>query len=249
MNLLEANKSKDIVEIAEINDMLNVDLTDDEISCIIENVCYAAVYVNEDADSQTIISGGGIIGNIGEETPIQPLWKQNDFHRDVTKSVATKYFSDSIATKIGNYDKDVDTKYSAVTAYIFETPAIYIHFNEYATGSDDSRDYIAAMWFVSARLAWNNGNKESAYMYLGYGLHPIQDKEAHGQIGRGKARPQHIVSYTNGDNIIHADDTTGWEWTNSSRNALKSVSGSKVRYNAAVNETNRLLSEFSQAFK
>ena len=47
-------------------------------------------------------------------------------------------------------------------------------------------------------------------MYLGYALHPLQDKEAHGQIGRGKSTPQHLVSYTKGDNITHADDKTGW---------------------------------------
>lgn len=29
-------------------------------------------------------------------------------------------------------------------------------------------------------------------MYLGYALHPLQDKEAHGQIGRGKSTPQHL---------------------------------------------------------
>ena len=78
-------------------------------------------------------------------------------------------------------------------------------------------------------------------MYLGYALHPLQDKEAHGQIGRGKSTPQHLVSYTKGDNITHADDKTGWEWTNSSRNALKAVSGSKKRYNAAVAVQNSIL--------
>lgn len=78
------------------------------------------------------------------------------------------------------------------------------------------------------RASWRGKRaKENAYMYLGYALHPLQDKEAHGQIGRGKSTPQHLVSYTKGDNITHADDKTGWEWTNSSRNALKAVSGSK----------------------
>lgn len=80
-------------------------------------------------------------------------------------------------------------------------------------------------------------------------LHPLQDKEAHGQIGRGKKTPQHLVSYTAGDNIRHADDVTGWEWTNSSKNALKKVSGSKKRYNAAVSVTRNYLNQYKAILK
>lgn len=71
-------------------------------------------------------------------------------------------------------------------------------------------------------------------MYLGYALHPLQDKEAHGQIDRGEKYPAH--TYIVGSNRHHADDETDWEWTNSNRNELK-VPGSRARYNATVSVT------------
>lgn len=77
----------------------------------------------------------------------------------------------------------------------------------------------------------------------------LPKKEAHGQIGSGKSIPQHLVSYTKGDNITHADDKTGWEWTNSSRNALKEVSGSRKRINAAKSITIQYLDQFSKILK
>ena len=170
-------------------------------------------------------------------------------HRDDTTSLAKSYFSAAVAEKIGKYNREVDIKYSSGWGAITGSANQYVHFNEYASGSDDSRDYAASAWFVASELAWKKGQKENAYMYLGYALHPLQDKEAHGQIGRGKSTPQHLVSYTKGDNITHADDKTGWEWTNSSRNALKAVSGSKKRYNAAVAVTKQYLAQCSKIFK
>lgn len=64
-----------------------------------------------------------------------------------------------------------------------------------------------------------------------------------------KKTPQHLISYTKGDNITHADDETGWEWTNSNRNALKKVSGSRKRYNAAVSVTRTYLSQYKKILK
>ncbi len=86
-------------------------------------------------------------------------------------------------------------------------------------------------------------------MYLGYALHPLQDKEAHGQIGRGEDIPRHDREYIKGDNITHADDETGWEWTDSNRNKLKYVSGSRVRYNAAVSVTDTWLKKYKDILK
>lgn len=82
---------------------------------------------------------------------------------------------------------------------------------------------------------------------MGYALHPLQDKEAHGQIGRGKAVPSH--TYKAGSNRHHADDKVGWEWTNSKRNELKSVKNSKKRYNAAVSVTKTWLSKYKNILK
>lgn len=47
-------------------------------------------------------------------------------------------------------------------------------------------------------------NKQTALMYLGYGLHAIQDIEAHGQISRGRAIPAHGVTADN-ENYVWCD--------------------------------------------
>lgn len=234
---------------------LGLNTNTEETICILKNVFEINEYVEEEkiADATEVFFPFDCIGGLFAEEPtlgsgIQPLWKA-EVHRDDTKSLATPYFGDTAAEKIGKYNREVDTKYSSGWGAITGSANQYIHFNEYASGSDDSRDYAAAAWFVASELAWKKGQKENAYMYLGYALHPLQDKEAHGQIGRGKPTPQHLVSYTKGDNITHADDKTGWEWTNSNRNALKAVSGSKKRYNAAVAVTKQYLEQYSKILK
>lgn len=47
--------------------------------------------------------------------------------------------------------------------------------------------------------------------------------------------------------ILRADET-GWEWTNSNRNELKRVPGSRVRYNATVSVTKTWLAKYSKIF-
>ena len=54
--------------------------------------------------------------------------------------------------------------------------------------------------FQGANTYMKNILKDDALKHLGYGLHAIQDIEAHGQIGRGDAIPQHIKP-SNGNNI------------------------------------------------
>ncbi|MCI6254731.1 hypothetical protein [Eubacterium coprostanoligenes] len=210
----------------------NNEFNEEEINCIIKNIFIADEYVKEESNNH--------------DYSIQPLWNKDTVHNSKTAELAKQYFSTTVANKIGTYNREVDIEYSATKGFVFNTPCKYIHFNEYASGSDDSRDYVASMWFVSSELAWKKGQKENAYMYLGYALHPLQDKEAHGQIDRGEKYPAH--TYIVGSNRHHADDETGWEWTNSNRNELKKVPGSRVRYNATVSVTKTWLAKYSKIF-
>lgn len=245
------------IDINQLISNLNLDTNYDETVCIVKNIISIDEYVDEEKikDATTGISLSDPIGGMLSKVPyekfgIQPLWNKDTVHRDATTNLASKIFnSTTIGTKIGNANREVDIKYSSGKGFVTGSANQYIHFNEYASGSEDSRDYAAASFLIACELAWNKGQKDNAYMYLGYALHPLQDKESHGQIGRGKTRPQHVVSYTAGDNISKADNTTGWEWTNSKRNALKAVSGSKVRYNAAVAVTREYLEQYQSILK
>lgn len=244
------------IDVNQLIETLGLQTNYNETVCIIDNLRRIDEYVEEekinDATTGSSLSdpfGGMLTKDMDAQPGIQPLWNKDTVHKNKTTEIAKKYFSSTVATKIGNYDREVDIKYSSGWGAITGSANQYIHFNQYASGSEDSRDYAATTWFVACSLAWQKGQKENAYMYLGYALHPLQDKESHGQIGRGKSIPQHLVSYTSGDNITHADDETGWEWTNSSRNALKKVSGSRVRYNAAVSVTDKYLKQYAGILK
>lgn len=244
------------IDVNQLIETLGLQTNYNETVCIIDNLRRIDEYVEEekinDATTGSSLSdsfGGMLTKDMDAQPGIQPLWNKDTVHKNKTTEIAKKYFSSTVATKIGNYNREVDIKYSSGWGAITGSANQYIHFNQYASGSEDSRDYAATTWFVACSLAWQKGQKENAYMYLGYALHPLQDKESHGQIGRGKSIPQHLVSYTSGDNITHADDETGWEWTNSSRNALKKVSGSRVRYNAAVSVTDKYLKQYAGVLK
>lgn len=233
---------------ALIND-LQLNTNEEETICIIKNVCEIDEYVEENKISEATMGNapldniGGILGY--NPNSIQPLWK-SEVHNTDTTSIAKSYFSADIAAKIGKANADVDVKYSSGWGAIANHANQYIHFNEYASGSEDSRDYAASTWFVASELAWKKGQSDNAYMYLGYALHPLQDKEAHGQIDRGKSVPAH--TYKAGSNRHHADDKTGWEW-NSNRSDLKEVAGSRVRYNAAVTVTREWLGKYKNILK
>lgn len=240
-NIEEDYKNLDIENIIQ---SLQLKTNYNETICIISNYYDIADYVEKNNHILEIC-----LIDLTENNNTAELQWGASFHRDRTETIAKKYFPAKIAEKIAKSDREVDIKYSSITGSVFNKQNQYIHFNEYATGNEDSRDYAAAAWFVASELAWKNKQPDNAYMYLGYALHPLQDKESHGQIGRGKDRPQHIKEYVKGDNITHADDETGWEWTNSKRNALKYVAGSRVRYNAAVNVTDKWLKEYKNILK
>lgn len=103
---------------------------------------------------------------------LQHIWNKDTVHKDATTTIAEDYFSAPVAAKIGQYNREVDVKYSSGVGAISGSPNQYIHFNEYASGSDDSRDYAAATWFIASELAWDKGQKENAYMYLEYAPSP-----------------------------------------------------------------------------
>ncbi len=243
------------IDIHRLINNLNLDTNYDETVCIVKNIISIDEYVDEEKinDATTGISLSDPMGGMLSKIPdkgfgIQPLWDKDTVHRNKTTQIAKKYFNSDVADDIGKANRDVDIKYSSGVGAITGSANQYIHFNEYASGSDDSRDYAAAAWFVACELAWNKGQKSNAYMYLGYALHPLQDKESHGQIDRGAKRPQHLID-KNGDNRSKADKETGWEWTNSKRNALKAVSGSRKRYNAAVSVTETYLKKYKSILK
>lgn len=234
-------------DILDLITELELDTNYEETICIIENVFYAADYA-ESGQAHKDIEASAFLNGFGGTA--QPNWGSS-VHKDYTTALAKKYFNDDVANKIGTANRNVDIiySYSSSVGYVFKLKQQYIHFNAYTEAGEDSRDYYAATWSVLSRLSWKNGDKNDAYMYLGYALHAVQDKESHGNIGAGEDRPQHLKSYTAGDNITHADDETGWEWTNAKRNALKSVPGSRVRYSAAVTNTDDILKEFKDVFK
>lgn len=245
--ICDLKQSDGIVDVMDFIDNLELNFTQEELNCVIENVYEIGEYVAEDTSMDVINSEKTPFDKIGEPE-IEPMWDKDDYHVDVTRVVASNFFDSTVARKIGEYDRQVDIDYSAIDAFFGGKPEIYIHFNGYLTGGNDTRDEAAAKWFVSSELAWKNGNKEEAYKYLGFALHPLQDKEAHGQIGRGLKRPQHAIDLL-GQNINKADELYGWEWTDSNRVALKSVPGSVVRYVAATNVTKEYLGKYAKILK
>lgn len=78
----------------------------------------------------------------------------------------------------------------------------YFHFNGNPNGTDSRIKYSNDM-LKNAIQSWKY-NKTRALLYLGYGLHAIQDIEAHGQIGRGTNIPAHGVTADN-ENYVWVD--------------------------------------------
>lgn len=85
----------------------------------------------------------------------------------------------------------------------------YFHFNGNATGTDSRVEYADDM-LENAVNSWKY-SKQKSLMYLGYGLHAIQDIQAHGQIGRGWEIPVHGAT---------ADDEN-YVWSDSSHKRLR----------------------------
>ena len=123
----------------------------------------------------------------------------------------------------------------------------YWHFNKYKSGYSDSRREFAYNRRKKAVQNWKR-DKKYALRLLAYGLHAIQDISAHGQIGRGKSIPQHIVLSRSNKNLFnHADTVQGYVWKNSSRNGLKPSRGSVARLLEAQRDTYNYLNGFISA--
>lgn len=175
-------------------------------------------------------------------------WAKNT-HKSITLKIAEKFFVKNIAEKIANYCKQLDEIYPSkeyaknLTINAEEKYWQYYHFNQYELGNKDSREDRAARLIKEAVKYKKNRQNELSYKYLGYALHCLQDIEAHGQIGRGDAIPQHIKP-SNGNNINFADNETDWEWKNSKKNSLKYVKGSKKRINLAKQRTQMRIAQY-----
>lgn len=175
-------------------------------------------------------------------------WKKDD-HYSWTKSwiqsqkrgtIYDKIRSD--ADTIANQCRNLDIEYPS-TAYALSgfTSAAkkswqYFHFNGNKTGTDSRTKYSNDM--MTNALSAYKVNKSKGLMYLGYGLHAIQDIEAHGQIGRGADVPAHGVTA----------DNPNYEWKDSSHTTLQKVSGTaQPRYSATYTSSLNYLKRFCNA--
>lgn len=175
-------------------------------------------------------------------------WKKDD-HYSWTKSwiqsqkrgtIYDKIRSD--ADTIANQCRNLDIEYPS-TAYALSgfTSAAkkswqYFHFNGNSTGTDSRTKYSNDM--MTNALSAYKVNKSKGLMYLGYGLHAIQDIEAHGQIGRGADVPAHGATA----------DNPNYEWKDSSHTTLQKVSGTaQPRYSATYTSSLNYLKRFCNA--
>lgn len=175
-------------------------------------------------------------------------WKKDD-HYSWTKSwiqsqnrgtVFDKIRSD--ADTIANQCRNLDIEYPS-TAYAasgFTNSAAkswqYFHFNGNKTGIDSRTKYSNDM--MTNALSAYKVNKSKGLMYLGYGLHAIQDIEAHGQIGRGADVPVHGATA----------DNPNYEWKDSSHTTLQKVSGTaQPRVSATCTASLNYLRRFCNA--
>ena len=180
-------------------------------------------------------------------------WKKGK-HKSITYDIAKKYFTKNVAKKIAEYCKKLDEDFPSTayaknfTLHAEEKEWQYYHFNKYKYGNKDSRTEYANKWLSKAIDEYHAGRHDKAYMWLGYALHCLQDIEAHGQIDRGDTIPDHLGN-VNGDNRNKADKASGYEWTDSKKNKLKYVFGSKKRQNAAKEITKTYIKAFRDAIK
>ena len=120
----------------------------------------------------------------------------------------------------------------------------FYHFNEYNSLKSDSRISTANKWFDKAVSLWKD-NKNEAFKWFGYGLHCLQDIEAHGQIGAGAPIPQHIKSPKNSNyNWEKADTPIGYNWKNKNKYTLVYKKNSTTRLSATEKRTTEYLKKF-----
>ena len=173
--------------------------------------------------------------------------------------------SDTYAKKLGKECNNLDSTYPStvyftamLSASSYSTKQLLTyqswqgyHFNINKTGTDSRIQYANTQmknavnkWKESLKTT-NKSRKETlrnqALMYLGYGLHAMQDIEAHGNIGKGKNLPQHIVSSIKSKKY-NADDIA-YDWSNKSRNSLKKCSD-KSRLLATQKATKNYINKF-----
>jgi len=157
-------------------------------------------------------------------------------------------FTKKNAKKLGEYCIELDKKYPsanyalAIAGGVKDPVALAKyqewqdwHFNGTPKGdvkkaSGDSRRKFADKKMERAVSFWKKSNvkgckdrakqREKALKELGYGLHAIQDIEAHGQMGRGKAIPQHVIGKKN---LRKADDIN-YDWANKGRTRVRESS-------------------------
>ncbi|MBR2100794.1 MAG: hypothetical protein IJ927_05720 [Eubacterium sp.] len=130
----------------------------------------------------------------------------------------------------------------------------YYHFNGYAKGErgsfngkrfTDTRKKFAAQMMAKAKEAWKEGKVDLALKKLGYGLHALQDIEAHGQIGRGLSIPQHIISGPGNPNNKNIADNINYIWANNETTLLtEDVKLTRQRLIATQTVTIDYLNEF-----
>ena len=150
------------------NTISELDLNTDaqETICILKNIIEINDYVEEEkiADATAGFNMFDHIGGLFSEElslngGVQPLWGTG-VHRDDTTSLVKSYFCAAVAEKIGKYNREVDIKYSSGWGAITGSANQYIHFNEYASGSDDSRDYAASHGLLRASWRGKKGKKK-----------------------------------------------------------------------------------------
>ena len=181
----------------------------------------------------------------------------NHYYAAIIQNYATFYgtyywaincgFRNSDAKSIGKYCNELDAKYPSTTyatalasGYAYPSRVLdeyrswqYWHFNGNAKGKD-SREVFAEQKLNSAVNLWKRRKKNDALRALGYGLHALQDKEAHGNMGKGKVIPVQRS---------HADDIN-YIWKDGGRVKLKKGYTSKKRLYDTQNVTRNYLNKF-----
>lgn len=191
-----------------------------------------------------------------------------DVHYTYTLQAASRIFNSFDAEILAQADIDVDTLYPPFPPALHPIRGDWhwrinqkIHFNRNPEGLADSRLIISLFMLLLSSKLWveaellfersaktdgdyhiRNYGYYRALTYLGYGLHALQDIDAHGNIGVGnKCFAQHLIS-SNG-RLIHKADDINYSWTDGSRTALFWDSN-RTRYKQTQENTIAYLNSF-----
>ena len=170
-------------------------------------------------------------------------------------------FSIYNAEMLAQYCEELDTFYPSYTYAItflgadkftyeqLEKFRIYQgwHFNLNKTGTD-SRVLYANRRISDAVYFWNLKSYQRGIHHLGWGLHAVQDMEAHGQIGRGYLTPQHIfTTLGNPNSILKKADSIDFDWKNREHIKLIDADGHRWRLRSSERMTINYLDKFLNA--